>query len=129
MFKNEWILKRNLSSIKLRKFSLTLLSDGIDQQNFHFLTLLIKQFSSSLTYLSLDFHKIKARGLKFDGLMLQQQLLEPMIHLKSFHLYIQLAEKLMNVEHFLSTFETQFWFDHQWTLGMHETKVLHGYEF
>ncbi|CAF4359610.1 unnamed protein product [Rotaria sp. Silwood2] len=46
-----------------------------------------------------------------------------MIQLKSFHLYAEFNKEPMNVESFLSTFQTQFWFDHHWTFGIHETYV------
>ncbi|CAF1333305.1 unnamed protein product [Rotaria sp. Silwood1] len=44
-----------------------------------------------------------------------------MTQLKSFHLYTQFNKEPVNVESFLSTFQTQFWFDHHWTFGIHET--------
>jgi hypothetical protein len=68
----------------------------------------------------LDFSQIKTRELQFDGFILQQQLLESMIELKSFHLYMQVERTYsFDVEYFLSTFQTQFWFDHHWIFGMH----------
>jgi hypothetical protein len=92
------------SSIKLEKISLAVLINQICPMNFLFLASFIKQFSSSLTYLSLDFNQIKTPEYQFNGLILQQQLLEP-----------------IDVKRFLSTFQTQFWFDHHWTFGIHGT--------
>jgi hypothetical protein len=110
------------SSIKLEKLSLIVQLGEINQRSFHYLTSFIKQFSSSLIYLSLDFSQIQTRKFQFDGFILQQQLLESMIELKSFHLYMQVERNLsFDVERFLSTFQTQFWLDHNWTFGMHET--------
>jgi hypothetical protein len=111
----------DLSQIKLRKFSLFIRDGGISQRGFLFLTSFIKQFSSSLIYLSLDLHQIKTRGFQIDGFILQQQLLESMIQMKSFHLYMKLENEPIDIERFLSTFQTQFWFDHHWTFGIHGT--------
>jgi hypothetical protein len=110
------------SSIKLEKLSLIVELGAISQRSFHFLTSFIKQFSSSLIYLSLDFNQIKTREFQFDGFILQQQLLESMIQLKPFHLYMQVERNLpFYVEDFLPTFQSQFWFNHHWTFGMHQT--------
>jgi hypothetical protein len=106
------------SSIKLEKLSLIVQNGAISQRSFHFLTSFIKQFCSSLIYLSLDLNQIKTREFQFDGFILEQQLLESMIQLKSFHLYMQVKRNLpFYVEDFLSTFQ----FDHHWTFGMHQT--------
>ncbi|CAF3867497.1 unnamed protein product [Rotaria sp. Silwood1] len=111
----------DLSEIKLKKFSITLQKGWMDQRGFRFLTWFIKQFSSSLIYLSLNLNEIYTGEFQFDGFTLQQQFLESMIQLKSFHLYTQFYKEPVNVESFLSTFQTQFWFDHHWTFGIHET--------
>jgi hypothetical protein len=34
---------------------------------------------------------------------------------------MQLEKEPRDIERFLSTFQTQFWFDHHWTFGMHRT--------
>jgi hypothetical protein len=110
------------SSIKLEKISLVVQLGTITQTSFQFLTSFIKQFSLSLIYLSLDFNQIKTREFQFDGFILQQYLLESMIQLKSFHLYMQVERKSsFYVKRFFSTFQTQFWLDHHWIFGMHET--------
>jgi hypothetical protein len=61
---------KNSSQIKLRKFSFTLQSDGIDQRNFLFLTRFIKQFSSSFISLSLNFNQIHTQEFTFNGFTL-----------------------------------------------------------
>jgi hypothetical protein len=48
-----------------------------------------------------------------------QQLLEPMIELKQFHLYAKLNKNQIDVDEILSRFKQQFWFDHHWFFGMH----------
>jgi hypothetical protein len=109
------------SSIKLEKISLVVQLAAISQRSFHFLTSFIKQFSLSLIYLSLDLDQLKTREFQFDGFILQQQLLESMIQLKSFHLFMELDKQPVDIERFLSIFQTQFWLDHHWTFGMHKT--------
>ena len=110
----------DLSRIKLERFYLVIQYSIIDLGIFLLLTSFIKQFSSSLIYLSLDFTQLKNYGLDLDGFILEQQFLHSMTQLKFFHLYIQLYREPTNVEHFLSTFQTKFWLDHHWTFGMHE---------
>ncbi|CAF1495878.1 unnamed protein product, partial [Rotaria sordida] len=44
-----------------------------------------------------------------------------MTDLKSFHFYTQFNKEPLDVESFLSTFQTQFWIDHHWTFGIYET--------
>jgi hypothetical protein len=112
-------IDRDLSEVKLKKISFVLQNGPINQTVFLLLTSFIKQFSSSLIYLSLDFNQIKSYEFQFNGFILQQQLLESMIELKSFHLYMQLWKEPIDIESFLSTFQTQFWFDHHWIFGMH----------
>jgi hypothetical protein len=48
----------DLSLIKLKEFSFVLQTGTINQRIFSFLTWFIKQFSSSLNYLSLDFNQM-----------------------------------------------------------------------
>ncbi|CAF0986977.1 unnamed protein product [Rotaria sp. Silwood1] len=116
----------NLSKIKLEKLYLTLkidASDGIiGGKQFRLLTSLIKQFSSSLNRLSLNLTVIKIGAvddISFNGIQLQQQLLEPMIQLQQFYLYAKLWNHSIDIKNILSTFENQFWFDHNWSVGMH----------
>ncbi len=111
----------DLSKIKLKNFSFALEKNEIAQSDFLFLTWFINQFSSSLIYLSLNLNETNIDRFQFDGFTLQQQFLKSMIQLKSFHFYAQLGRKPMDVEKLLSTFQTQFWFDHHWTFGIHET--------
>jgi hypothetical protein len=119
--------EQNLSKIKLKKFSFTYEMDFRDyyynnEEAFLSLINLLKQFSSSLIFLSLNLLDIvfdKIDALPFNGIKLQEQFLESMIHLKQFHFQAQLNEDLINVENILSTFKNQFWFDHNWFIGMH----------
>lgn len=83
----------DLSYIKLEKFSLVMHGNGVYRGNFPFLASFIKQFSSSLCCLSLNINNVYTDDLVFNGLTLQQQLLEPLIQLKSFHLYTLLDKK------------------------------------
>ncbi len=69
----------------------------------------------------MNLNKISTNAFQFDGFTLQQQFLESMIQLKSFHLYTQLEKEPRDIERLLSTFQTQFWFNHHWTFGMHGT--------
>jgi hypothetical protein len=115
------------SQINLEKFIFTTetirSSYGSFEQYFLSLTNLIKRFSSSLIYLSIDLSRLEithSYGYRFDGNTLQQQLLESMTQLKTFHFYARLdLERFINVNNFLSTFENQFWFDHHWSIGIH----------
>ncbi|CAF3886906.1 unnamed protein product [Rotaria sp. Silwood2] len=116
----------DLSKIKLEKLHLTLkidASDGIvGGQQFRLLTSLIKQFSSSLIYLSLNLNIIKigtVDDIPLNGIQLQQQLLEPMTQLQQFHLYAKLWNHSSDIKSILSTFQNQFWFDHNWSVAMH----------
>ncbi len=113
--------KQNIDSakIKLKKFSLTLGNNRINEQNCLFLTNFIKQFSTSLIRLSLNLNYIEAKEDQFNGFSLQRQLLKSMTELKSFHLYAILDQEPTDVESLLSTFRNQFWYDHHWSVGIH----------
>jgi hypothetical protein len=54
----------------------------------------------------------------FDSQKLQQ-LLEPLIQLKQFHLYARYPDTTLENENIISRFKTQYWFDHNWFFGMH----------
>jgi hypothetical protein len=62
-----------------------------------------------------------ADDFPFNGIKLQQRLLESMIHLEIFHLYAMQSHHYINTDNIsiLSTFQNKFWFDHNWFLGMH----------
>jgi hypothetical protein len=116
----------NLSKINLEKFDFTSETAGSDYCTFeqYFLSLinLIKQFSSTLIYLSIDLSReniVKDSRFQLNGIKLQQQLLESMTQLKTFHFYTRLYEDLFNLKYLLPTFENQFWFDHNWSIGIH----------
>jgi len=116
----------HLSNIKLEKFYFTYQTDkensSIHQENFLLLTNFIKQFSSSLIYLSINLNEIcisETNEFQLNGILLQQKFLESMIKLKTFHLYIKLFKDPVDVKYLLSTFKNQFWFDHNWSIGIH----------
>ena len=106
--------------IKLKKCLIFIQCGMIHSESFPLLTWFIKQFSSSLVELSLNLHKSTTDRTQFTGLVLQQQLLESMVRLKSLHLYIQLDAKPVNDEIYLSTFRNSFWFDHHWRVAIHK---------
>lgn len=115
----------DLSVIKLKKISIFIRNGGMNHKSFLFLTGFIKQFSSSLVYLSLlNLSQNYIANYELNGSILQQQLLESMIELKSFHLYMQLDQIPRNIESFLSTFQTQFWLDHDWIFGIYKTYLF-----
>ena len=111
---------KKFSSIKLEKLSLRVdLGGYLDDELFPVLILFLKEFSSSLNYLSLDFHRLDTDEGVFDGRTLEQQFLTFMTQLKSFHLYGRFTKDVHCTESFLSTFESEFWFDHHWTFGIY----------
>jgi hypothetical protein len=93
-----------------------------NQINYSELTSVIKIFSLSLKFLSLNLVNIK-HGVEDDiilnGLNLQEQLLESMIYLKEFHLYVKINRCRIEINKILATFQNQFWFDHNWYFGIH----------
>jgi hypothetical protein len=112
--------KLDLAKIELKKFSCTFENHPIYEKNFPILINFIKQFSSSLIYLSLNLNYIETKDYQFDGYTLEKQLLNSMIQLKSFHLYVKFDQEPVDIEHLLSTFENRFWIDHHWSIGMHK---------
>jgi hypothetical protein len=119
----------DLSKVKLENIDLTYEKMDHDysmnQIDFHLFTNFLKQFSSSLIYLSINLNNLRITNFQINGITLQQQLLESMIHLKTFHLYV---EQYSDSNTILSTFENQFWFDHQWSVDMHD-KYLYTLPF
>jgi hypothetical protein len=112
----------NKIHIKLEQFHLTLKEKpyyiGID---FDQLINYIKRFSSSLTCLSLNLaatHMENIDEIPFNGRELQR-FLESMAELEQLHLYVRLDCSSINYSMFLSQFKKQFWFDHNWSFGMH----------
>jgi hypothetical protein len=111
----------NRTNIKLKQLYLTLHYQDQTLNNFDFLTSSIKQFSSSLICLSInliylnmtDFDEIPLNSIKL------QQFLESMIELKQFHLYVKLDKYSINCDKILSGFKNEYWFDHNWSFGMH----------
>jgi hypothetical protein len=96
-------------NIKLKQLYLTLNKPN-DYANLNLLIDGIKQFSSSLIYLSLDLVDFSVRGINefsFNSLQLPQ-LLESMKELKQFHLYIKLASFQYNNDIDLSQFKDQY---------------------
>ena len=82
----------------------------------------IKMFRSSLTCLSLDLvdvdYMTRINDFPFDSIKLQQ-LLESIIELKQFHLYAKYSGDQINNENIISRFENQYWFDQNYSFGMH----------
>jgi hypothetical protein len=81
----------------------------------------IKQFSSSLIYLSLDLLGIgleNANDFPFNSNKLQQ-LLEAMIKLQQFHLIAHADANEIDHDDIISTFKNELWFDHNWSFGMY----------
>ena len=118
-FKNQRYSELILSNTKLEKLAIRLEHTLGSKNGFCCFTRFIKQFSSSLISLSLDLCHINENSFLFDGSLLQQELLEAMIALKSFHFHVQLSNKDLDTEQFWSTFRTQFLFDHQWIFAVH----------
>ncbi|CAF1104215.1 unnamed protein product [Adineta ricciae] len=82
----------------------------------------IKLFSSTLTCLSMNFIDLQIYStdeFPFNGLKLQHQLLVSMTELKQFHLYSKIQQQFLEPESVLATFQDQFWFDRNWSIGMH----------
>jgi hypothetical protein len=107
-------------NIKLKQLYLKLSKPNADV-NLNLLFDGIKQFSSSLVYLSLDLVDFSVRGINefsFDSLQLPQ-LLESMKELKRFHLYTKLPSFQYYNDVNLSQFKDQYWFNHNPSFGMH----------
>jgi hypothetical protein len=115
----------NKINIKLKEFSWTLIhteSSFISRIDHNQLINIIKQFSSSLICLSLNLVNLSIKTIEefpFNSIKLQQ-FLESMIEIKQFHLYAKLNRKLIDNDDILSHFKNQYWFDHNWSFGMHE---------
>ncbi|CAF3875214.1 unnamed protein product [Rotaria sp. Silwood1] len=56
----------------------------------------------------------------FNGIQLENQYLKSMIKLKNFYFYGYKYFK-EDIHHVLSTFKTQFWLDHNWNIGLHQS--------
>lgn len=113
----------DFSDIKLKKFSFTFEKDEKintnNGTNIDSLLNLIKQFSLSLKYLSLNLKQANL-SVYFDSDFLREYLLNAMIELTSFHFYVKLAKTPILIQNILSTFKNKFWFDHGWSVGTHE---------
>jgi hypothetical protein len=112
--------------IKLEKFSLTFFRSNYGlygEKEFLILTNLLKQFSSSLISLSLNFSNLLTNTIFeyfFNGNRLELQLLESIVKLKQFHFYAKLDEYGSDTRKILLTFQNQFWYDHQWFVATDE---------
>ena len=106
--------------IQLEKLYLTFDIGGVGV-DYSTLRNAIKIFSSSLKCLSLNFVNTYngIDDFQFNGIKLQGQLLESMIHLTEFHLYTRIDHNRNDINMILSTFQNQFWFDHNWFIGIH----------
>ncbi|CAF1409656.1 unnamed protein product [Rotaria sp. Silwood1] len=132
---NQWL---NNNKIKLKQFYLTF-NDTMYGMNrftarridFHQLINAITQFSSSLFCLSLNLigcFITSSNDLPFNGIQLQQQFLQLMTQLKQFHLFAVLTQDRIDMKRILSTFQNEFWFNHNWIVGMHD-KYLYTLPF
>jgi hypothetical protein len=112
--------KRN---IKLKQLYLTLHDRSGASKSFDQLTNGIKQFSTSLTCLSLNLvnlFPINVNEIPVDSEKLQN-FLESMIELKELHLYAKIDPCFNNFGQILSGFTNQYWLDHNWSFGIHKT--------
>jgi len=118
---NEHKISINKTNIKLKQLYLTLYKKETSG-NFDQLTNCIKQFSSSLTCLSMDLVSVLVRNLNeipFNSKKLQA-FLESMTELRQLHLYARISLRYcMNSDEIVSRFKNQYWFDHNWLFGMH----------
>ncbi len=122
----QWI---NINQIKLKQFYVKFKPEpfrtySYDEHHidFNWLTYFIKQFSKSLICLSMDFidwNSNQTDDLPYNGIRLQQELLESLNELKKVHLYAKLCKNPIDFESILSTFDNKFWFDHNWSIAMH----------
>jgi hypothetical protein len=120
----------NKINIKLEQLYLTLKRDPYREIDFDPLINGIKQFSSSLICLSLNLVALEIADrtqIPFNSTKLQQ-FLQSMTELKQFHLYAQLGDRSIDTDIILSQFKNQYWFDHNWSFGMH-TKYLYTLPF
>ncbi|CAF0947087.1 unnamed protein product [Adineta steineri] len=113
----------DITHIKLKKLLITL-GSSINEKNFPIIAYFIKQFSSSLIHLSLNFNSIQLKENQFDGFILQRQLLNSMTQLKNFHLLVTFDKEITEIDTLLSTFQNQFWYDHHWIVGIHRQHLF-----
>jgi hypothetical protein len=86
----------------------------------------IKLFSSSLICFSLDITNVvftSSYEFVSDSRKLQQ-FLESMKQLEQFHLYASIPTTNLNNQLFLSRFENEFWFKHNWSFGMYRNYLF-----
>jgi hypothetical protein len=122
-----WI---NVSNIKLKQLYSTLHSISDASNKMNRLNHCIKQFSSSLICLSLNLTHLVMKNVNeipFNSIKLQQ-FLEPMKKLKEFHLHAKLDQTFIISHQILPGFENQYWFDHNWSFGVHD-KYLYTLPF
>jgi hypothetical protein len=103
--------------INLKEFYLKL---GIDEDMLISLDPLIrtiKLFSSSLICLSLDLASGHLTGGDTLNCLKLQQFLESIKELQQFHFYAKFNSNIN--QNFLSNFENEFWFDHNWPFGIY----------
>ncbi|CAF1094603.1 unnamed protein product [Adineta steineri] len=108
--------------LKLNEQNNSLHRCSFSEHDFNKIISTIQLFSSSLIILSLNFQNFNMNDeneLPFNGIKLENQLLKSMIKLKNFYLYAETYPKTKDVHKLLSTFQAQFWFDHNWSIGLH----------
>lgn len=115
-------LKKLTLKILAQKQRYTYLNDfWYEQTDIEQLVNFIQQFSTSLSYLSLDFIQTVDTLSDADKL---QQLLEPMIELRQFHLFAVVYGDEIDCNAILSKFNHHFWLDHVWSFGMYDNKLF-----
>ncbi|CAF4091829.1 unnamed protein product [Rotaria sordida] len=116
--------------IKLKEFYLTLNCESQElvswmpkEIDFNQLIHGIKQFSSSLTCLSINLVDLKIKTtneIPFNNIKLQQ-LLESMKELEQFHLCTKLPDSSVSTKNnILPKFNDEFWLNHNWSFGIHD---------
>jgi hypothetical protein len=118
---NKHQISVNKINIKLKQLYLTFKYKAGTSNSFDQLINGIKQFSSSLTCLSLNLVDLYIKipdEFPFNSIKLQQ-FLESMKELKEIHLYAKTYKYSINCDKILSGFKNKYWFDHNWSFGMH----------
>ncbi|CAF0921655.1 unnamed protein product [Adineta ricciae] len=121
----------DLMKIKLEKLSITMEQReerktddySISRIDLVRLVSVIRMFSQSLLFLSLnftDYHIFTDDNLLSNGEQLQMRLLQYLGQLKNFHLNVNIVNYAISNEPYsiLSTFRTEFYFQHHWSFGM-----------
>lgn len=124
--KNQYIWPK-VKRVKLEKIFLTFYNrNNIDQPieiDYQQIKSLLKQFSSSLICLSLNFADLKVNendDFLFNGTRLKEELLISLMQLQDFRLFLNLSNNTININEILSSFQNDFYIDHQWFFDIHQ---------